>query len=389
MALVLENCDATGIADTLIVTGSSATAPPFGSRSEEATGLAARAGYLESPTRTIAPTIAWLVDRFNIVTAPVLDGDDVGIARLSFPTGNAGIRANGGAGGTYKLQFNSGNSVNTISAIGSESVNSFSPNTWYRYRWEMNGTTWVLHVEGTLEIRLTTTDSAFADDLPNDSKILDAYVPILSSTRRWNSTALYSGASSADRPGFNTEVGLLTPDGNGNYTAWTGAFGDWDDLVAGGSNDGDTSYAEGVNTGAIERESSTLSTITFGQTVRGAKWYGIGKATAASKSIGNRAILRSSATDIEKVLTVINNTTYDDRAIVFPDVPGGAAWSQAVVDALEGGWRRDGDAIEANLRGTAIAVVAAAVDSDPASVSSASTATPNAAQFGSANAMIL
>jgi len=128
-------------------------------------------------------------------------------------------------------------------------------------------------------------------------------------------------------------VETLPPTGNGANTAWTGAFGDWDDST---SHNTDTDYVSSSTPG--DRETSTLADLAVGT---GTIYAVQTDVTARKDDAGARTIapvLRISGTNHDGTTTPGLSTDYVTYVQTYDRLdPVGNAWSIATVNAMEAG----------------------------------------------------
>lgn len=135
----------------------------------------------------------------------------------------------------------------------------------------------------------------------------------------------------------DVRVEALFPNGNGNYSQFTGSDGNSTDnyqLVDEASANGDTDYVTDSVSGHIDSYTMTNLTATSGTV------YGVQTNMWARKddagTIGLKPFFRISAVDYAR--TTVNLTdTYLDRLAIEETSPAGGAWSVSIVNGLEFG----------------------------------------------------
>jgi hypothetical protein len=153
----------------------------------------------------------------------------------------------------------------------------------------------------------------------------------------WSYDDLYvvdtSGSSPTNTWLGDVKIETLFPTGNGNSTAWTGAFGDWDDTT---SHDTDTTYVSSSTPG--DKETSTLGdlTVTAGTVFAVQTNLVARKDDAGSRTIA--PVLRIGGTDYDGTTSPGLTATYTDYTQLHDRLdPAGNAWSVATVNAMEAG----------------------------------------------------
>jgi hypothetical protein len=146
------------------------------------------------------------------------------------------------------------------------------------------------------------------------------------------------------------EMRLLNPDGQGTYNDYLGVpeavdkWKNWDDFAAEGDVDDGAGQNEGQNFGN-QRQTSHLSTRTMVNGIRGVGWLGWLRANSVTKFVVHGAMLRTSVDSVLSFGSVTLPETFAHRTARWHTKPGGGAWGQADVDALQAGHRRDADGL--------------------------------------------
>jgi len=246
------------------------------------------------------------------------------------------------------------------------STSNLAAETIYRICWKMDGTNWKIYVNGTLEITLARTT------YPNGTtpRLVFRFGAASGNTGSdyWSSQMWFADSAASIDETHYPEVRGSTPDGNGNYQEWTSnAYTNWDDVtVAGGLNDGDTTYNEAQNANT-KRCTSTVEDRTFSNTIYGALFLALMRANTASKNIPIKSMSRRAATDKEVGATITSMpATYASYQYLYT-TPASGSWDTTSYNDSEWGLRRDADA--ASVFVTAIAVEGAALgatDTTPA-----------------------
>jgi len=249
---------------------------------------------------------------------------------------------NGGAGGTVvaSIQFTpSGPNtvmrvVNAASTVIGTGTATFVVDTW-RYI-ELKCV--VSATVGQIETRL---DAGTSPDINVTNVNTGALAIDTITLRQFTGRVRYDDFYAVDTTGssptnaFLGEVRIETiaPTGNGANTAWTGAFGDWDD---GTSHDTDSTYVSSSTPG--DRETSTLSDLSVAtgtvfavQTVLTARKDDAGARTIAP-------VIRIGGVNYDGTTTAGLTAGYIGYTQIYDRLdPSGAAWTIATVNGMEAG----------------------------------------------------
>ncbi len=172
----------------------------------------------------------------------------------------------------------------------------------------------------------------------------------------WSGFQLWRGTAvgDVDMTHFTEGPYIMHPTSDGAHTDYNNAVTDLDDLVAGGSNDGDSSFMEG-NDGANVRQTWVMSNSpTFSNTIQGV--YGAMRLRQDFdiKTAVHGALWHLSGTD-----EVISRGSedmgllYKTHGYYLHTKPGGGGFSLADLDALQFGHRRSAGSTAFNYRITA------------------------------------
>ena len=220
-------------------------------------------------------------------------------------------------------------------------------------------------------------------------------------TRFWSAWCNYSSSSDDLNEAHYPEMRLLHPDGVGTHSDYQDSGGgaadplEWDDLAASGEPDGDTTWNAGQD--ATEQETHTLTTHTMSNTIQAVAELLSLRDDQADKGVVHGAIIRVGSAD--KVLSYGQEDlpeTYVVREAVFHTEPSTGTWTQALVDGMEAGHRRDAGTAALNVRVTALGVVVVALGTTnlappdpPVTPDSGAIPRTSGVSLGSANAMIV
>lgn len=220
-----------------------------------------------------------------------------------------------------------------------------------------------LWVNGTLEIN--NAAAGFSMTSAFIAKSLNSGEASTGTVRYWSAWATFADITDTVDETSYAEMKLLVPDGEGGHDdykdgvgggAGTADWSRWDDWVSDGAHNGDTDYNEAPNA-ASQQQTSTTANRTFANMVEaGAVVLQLMRSNEATKFISHFSLLRHSGTT--RLLSYGSQqlpTSYVSRNGLYNIVPGGGSWTQAVMDALEGGHGRNAD--EALLFVTACAIV--------------------------------
>jgi len=135
-------------------------------------------------------------------------------------------------------------------------------------------------------------------------------------------------------------VAVIRPNGNGNYTAWTGVYTDVDDLVSQAGNDGTTTmWSTSTNLNAETAALESCATAGISGTINAVKTITVVKRTSGqATNIQHRLRVTSPGTadtDLTDYATTTSFILLASVRVVNPS--GGAAWDTAGVDSLEVG----------------------------------------------------
>lgn len=129
---------------------------------------------------------------------------------------------------------------------------------------------------------------------------------------------------------YDPAVYRMAPDGDGNYTGWTGAFGDVDEIAS----DGDTTYI--TTSSANTKESVTLESTTAAGvvgTIKAVKVQALVRDEGGASSM--RVFLRTGGTDYNGN-SIDPGSSYVNLGHVWETNPNtGVAWTAADLDGLE------------------------------------------------------
>ncbi len=217
----------------------------------------------------------------------------------------------------------------------------------------------------------------------------------------WSAWCNYFSASDDLNEAHYPEMRLLHPDGVGTHSDYQDSGGgaadplEWDDLAASGEPDGDTTWNAGQD--ATEQETHTLTTHTMSNTIQAVAELLSLRDDQADKGVVHGAIIRVGSAD--KVLSYGQEDlpeTYVVREAVFHTEPSTGTWTQALVDGMEAGHRRDAGTAALNVRVTALGVVVVALGTTnlappdpPVTPDSGAIPRTSGVSLGSANAMIV
>jgi len=227
-------------------------------------------------------------------------------------------------------------------------------------------------INGTSEISTTFTH----DVLDDFAQALTCGQASVGTNRYWSAWALYASATDDLNEAHYPEMALFYPNFEGSHDQYADGLGGaagtadytrWDDWVTDFLNDGDTTVNEGLNA-ADQKQTSSLSTITLANTIIGVGEMLLLRASIADKAVVHGALIRTGG-GTDSALTYGSQTlptTYTKREAFWNTPPGGGAWSQAVVDSLQAGHRRDAAATNIFVTAMGLVVVAlGATDTSP------------------------
>lgn len=135
-------------------------------------------------------------------------------------------------------------------------------------------------------------------------------------------------------PGDDYRVETLTPDGNGNYTSWTGSYTDVDE------NDPDgTEVTTSTNTNRETYTLGNVAALSGGDTIDAVKTFVVIRKDT-NPDVGCQIIERESSTDRDTAtfLALKNDSIQDTwRWLIQDTKPSGGAWTESAVNGLEVG----------------------------------------------------
>ena len=168
---------------------------------------------------------------------------------------------------------------------------------------------------------------------------------------------LWYGAltSDVDMTHFTEGPFIMHPTGDGAHTQYTNAYTDLDDLVAGGANNGDGNWQAG-NDGTNIRQTWTMSNSpTFSNTIQAVYGSMRLRQDFDLKTAVHGALWHLSGTDEVTSRGSENmGISYKTHGYYLHSLPGGAAMTQANLDLLQFGHRRDAGSTAFNYRLTAV-----------------------------------
>jgi hypothetical protein len=376
--------------------------PPQGSRwlkyESAATGTEARifsgAGALDSGT---AP-FTWLVCRaFRVSPLPTSGARWAGIFRWDTSptiTGACQLRAQGQPGDLWRLVLVR-QSDGAVLARGPDDL-PYDTDVSLRVEWDWR--TIRVWANGVLAISYDHSGQAGGFPVSSDIRVwpfrstADSRVV----TTLWRGLALFTGTSRADRPAADVEVGLHLPVGNGDLndygdqdaptTPGAASYVNWDDYNAGGGGKAypytypraylpigtpgsgavnEADYNVAPNGPVTDKaESHQLSNATYTKTIRGVKAMFWSRSSAGTKNVQRHALLRYNGVNALAQLTGTTDVFGDEHAY-FSSPPGGGAWSQSLMDDLQGGHFTSPLGSAAERRIAAFAIEGVAVSDDP------------------------
>lgn len=205
-----------------------------------------------------------------------------------------------------------------------------STGVWYRIEIKCGtgaSAAWEVKIDGTSEISGTGNLSTSNGNHIRLGK---------AANRNGNSVEFYYDDwiwSDSAYPGVG-ECQMMQPDGNGNYTAWTGTYTDVDEVT----HDSDTTYISTSTNGAAETvtlESAASAGITG--TPNSVKSWAMVRDASGIAGTAFQVRLRSGSTDNDTNSTT-PGSTYELRAKIYDTDPADAgAWTLADLDSLEVG----------------------------------------------------
>ena len=246
-----------------------------------------------------------------------------------------------------------------LASLGTGST-VLSTNTWYRIE-VLVGTgasaSWEVLIDGVSELsgatgNLTTTGSFAARLGKGTNRNGSGY------------DAYYDDAAISDSayPGAGA-CACLRPNGDGNYTAWTGTSTNVDDLTSQAGHDTDTTF---INSSTItQAETVALESCAdrgISGTINCVKSIVVVRDISNTTNIQMRTRVTSPGTADTDTTDIDPGATYRTLGQVLPTNPsGGAAWQTAGVDSLEVGVEHN----QAQARELRCTLVCAMVDFTP------------------------
>ncbi len=183
----------------------------------------------------------------------------------------------------------------------------------------------------------------------------------------WSAWCLYVDATDTLNEAHYPEMRLIHPDGEGAHADYeisgggAAVYTSWDDLIAEGDPDDDTTWNAGQD--ATEEETSTFTTHAMTNAITALAVLHKLRQDQASKTVVHGAIISDGTTD--KTVSYGSEDigeTYVVREAIFHTPPDGGSWDQTnEIDALEAGHRRDAGSEALNIRVTALGVVVVAL----------------------------
>ena len=205
---------------------------------------------------------------------------------------------------------------------------------WYRIEVLVNtGTSaaWEVKIDGASELsgstaNLTTSNNAAASVGKTTNRNGSGYECYFDDFAV--STTAYPGAGA---------VAVIRPDGNGNYTAWTGVYTDVDDLVSQAGNDGDTTkWLSSTNTQAETATLESSATAGISGTINAVKSIAVVKRTSGSATaIQHRIRVNAADFDLSNYATTASYVALARCDALNPS--DSAAWETGDIDTLEVG----------------------------------------------------
>jgi hypothetical protein len=212
--------------------------------------------------------------------------------------------------------------------IGSTGATTLSADTWYRievYVGVGSSASWAVRIDGAAEISGTGNLGAV-----NTHKVRLGKV----GNRSGQSVDFFYDDVAIDGAGWPGpgSVRIMTPNGDGAYTAWTGGFGSVDEVP----HDGDTTFVSTSTSGDAETVAlESASAAGISGTVGSVKSVAIVRDTSSTSAFALR--LRSGTTDDDTSNINAPNNYLLLGKMYGTDPNGGGAWTLSALDALEVG----------------------------------------------------
>lgn len=275
------------------------------------------------PLLNVATSAFYLRVYFQYTTKPVSAYEQILVVNANASSGKASNSVSVILTSAGKLDgYNGLTQIATGTTVLSSGV-------WYRLEVKVNvvstTATYELKIDGVSEWNGTTT-------------VIDNVLGplILGKDRNFNSQSIvfyYDDVLISDSgyPGAGG-CSVLVPTSNGTYTAWTGGFGDVDDLPSNGDTDKITTSTSG---NASTFHMTTSATAGVSGTIHTVKSINI----SASSSIGSSIIgtrLRAGTTNSD-TSAAISLTSYRSYQKIADSVPGGGSWTTTDLDGIECG----------------------------------------------------
>jgi len=266
-----------------------------------------------------------------------------------------------------ELRLNSSGNILAYNAAGTlvaTGTTVLSTSTWYMIEAQCGTSattgTYTVRINGVQEFTGTTNTSAtqnnafFLGKVQNrNSQSVDFYYDDLLIQ---DDITAWPGAGKVLR---------MEPDGDGNYTAWTGDYTAVDDLAAGSaSHDGDSTVITSNTASQAETctmESASSAGIQSYDTVVGVKALTVAKDSSGTSAYQTR--LRSGTTDSDTTSANITSTYFGNGKILTTDPATGAAWTVSALDSIEVGGVNGTAAVTTSV--TAVCAMVATLDGTP------------------------
>lgn len=246
---------------------------------------------------------------------------------------------NTSAGVKFELRLNSAGKLTALdsdlASLGTGST-VLSTGTWYRIEVSVAtgaSAAWEILINGASELSGSTANLTTSNNL---------WVYLGKGTNRNGSgyDVYYDDIAVSDSafPGAGA-VACIRPNGNGNYTAWTGTSTDVDDLTSQANNDADATFINSsTNTQAETVALESCSDRGISGTINCVKSIAVVRDITNTTNIQMRTRVTSPGTADTDTTNVDLAPSYRALAQIFPTNPsGGAAWATAGVDSLEVG----------------------------------------------------
>jgi len=263
----------------------------------------------------------------------------------------------------FELRLNSGGTLNArdsaLADLGTGST-VLGTSTWYRIEVQVAtgaSAAWEVKINGASELSGSTANLTTSN---NRSAVLGK-----GNNRNGSGYEIYYddfAVSDSAYPGAGA-VACIRPNGNGNYTAWTGTSADVDDLTTQAGHDTDTTFiSSSTNAQAETVLLENCSTRGISGTINAVKSITVVRDISNTTNIQMRTRVTSPGTADTDTTNVDPGATYRSLSQVFATNPsGGAAWDTAGVDSLEVGVEHN----QAQARELRCTLICAMVDYTP------------------------